>query len=76
MSPLVPSIASGQRFIAVVDNGHAVVVDGVQTVNGLQYAIVRDPVVGAYLERLDWFLDQRVVQDTSVGSQAIWGVTK
>ena len=68
------AIASGSRFIAIVDDGHAVVVDGVRDINGVRHVIVRDPAIGSYLERLDWFLEQRVVRDPdNLGFPAIWG---
>ena len=53
------AIESGQRFIAIVHGGktmkHGVVVDGVEIVDNVKYLVVRDPGVGAYRERLDWF---------------------
>ena len=67
------AIASGNRFIAIVDNRHAVVVDGIRNVNGVRYVVVPDPAVGSYLERSDWFVEQRIVRDPdALGFPAIW----
>ena len=68
------ALASGRRFLAVVDDGHAVVIDGLRNIDGVQHVIVRDPAVGAYVEQLDWFIDQRLFLDTDVlGFPTIWG---
>ena len=71
---LPQALGSGNPFIAIVDNGHAVMVNGVREINGVRYVLVRDPAIGAYLERLGDF-DARLVRDTSVlGHPTIWGV--
>ncbi len=67
------ALASDLPFIAVVDEGHAVVIQEVREVHGVRYAVVRDPLVGAYLEPIPE-LDARLVRDASVLSYpAIWG---
>ena len=52
-----------EPFIAIVDQGHAVLIDGQAMLNEHLYLRVRDPAVGAYLERRDWFESQRLVSD-------------
>ena len=70
---LPQALTSGQPFIAVVDLGHAVLVQGVREVDGVKYVIVRDPLSGAYLERMIDF-DARLVRDPSVlALSTIWG---
>lgn len=70
---LPQALASGRPFIAVVDEGHAVLVQGVREVNGVTYAVVRDPWRGAYLEAIA-DLDARLVRDLQVlAHPAIWG---
>jgi hypothetical protein len=56
------AIASGQPFMAFVDEGHAVTVSGTQTVGGETYLTVLDPAkgAGAYMQRYADF-DGRVV---------------
>ena len=67
------ALASGRPFIAVVDQGHAVLIQGVRERDGVRYAIVRDPLRGAYLEPITDF-DARLVRDTRVlAHPAIWG---
>ncbi len=76
------AISGGNPFIAIVHGGdltpgHAVVVDGVEDVGGVPHVIVRDPAEGAYLQEVDFFVEQRVVRDPEVfGPPAIWGVRK
>jgi hypothetical protein len=73
---LPQALKSGGPFIAIVDEGHAVVVQGVRKINGIQHVIVRDPLRGAYLEPLAAF-DARLVRDTKVLSYpTIWGVSR
>jgi hypothetical protein len=70
---LLEALRAGQPFIAILDEGHAVVVQGVREVGGLRYVLVRDPLRGAYLESLADF-DARLVRDTEVLSHpTIWG---
>ncbi len=67
------ALASGRPFVAIVDEGHAVLVQGVRERNGVRYAIVRDPLRKAYLEPITDF-DVRLVRDTRVlAYPAIWG---
>ena len=67
------ALASGLPFIAIVDQGHAVLAQGVQELDGVRYVIVRDPLTGAYLEPIADF-DARLVRDTRVlAHPAIWG---
>jgi hypothetical protein len=52
---LPEALARGQPFIAVIDATHAVLVHGVREVGGFEYAVIRDPLEGAYLrESLSW----------------------
>ncbi len=70
---LPKALASGLPFIAVVDRGHAVLVQGVREVDGVRYSVVRDPLRGAYLEPIADF-DARLVRDHQVlAHPAIWG---
>ena len=70
---LPQALASGLPFIAVVDEGHAVVVHEVREVDGVRYSVVRDPLRGAYLEPITDF-DARLVRDAHVlAYPAIWG---
>ncbi len=55
-----------QSFIAIVDRGHAVLVDDEVELDRHCYLKVRDPAVGGYLERRDWFEDQRLVRDDNL----------
>jgi hypothetical protein len=41
------ALASGMPFITVVDEGHAVLVQGVRDVDGVRCCVVRDPLRGA-----------------------------
>jgi hypothetical protein len=67
------ALASGQPFIAIVDEGHAVLVQGVREVNDVRYAVVRDPLRGAYMEPVAEF-DARLIRDPQVlAHPAIWG---
>ncbi len=72
-----PAIERGQPFIAFVidgEQGHAVLVQGIQEVDGSSWLIVRDPARGAYRERPVDF-EARLVQDRSgVGYPAIWAI--
>jgi hypothetical protein len=70
---LLQALRSSQPFIAVVDDGHAVLVQGVREIDGITYLVVRDPLSGAYLERMTDF-DARLVRDTTVlAHPTIWG---
>ena len=70
---LAQALSSGQPFIAVVDAGHAVMVQGVREVNGVRQVVVRDPLQGAYMEPIAEF-DARLVRDPQVLSHPIiWG---
>jgi hypothetical protein len=70
---LPQALRSGQPFIAVVDQGHAVLVQGVREVDGVTYIVVRDPLSGAYLQRITDF-DARLVRDPRILAQpTIWG---
>jgi len=70
---LPQALASGLPFMAVVDEGHAVLVQGVREVDGVRYSVVRDPLRGAYLEPIA-DLDARLVRDSQVlAHPAIWG---
>lgn len=59
------ALASGPPFIAIVNEGHAVLIQGVREVDGLRYVLVRDPLRGAYLEPIADF-DARLVRDRTV----------
>jgi hypothetical protein len=73
LGDLPQALASGLPFIAVVDEGHAVLVQGVREVDGVRYSVVRDPLRGAYLEPITDF-DARLVRDPRVlAYPAIWG---
>jgi hypothetical protein len=70
---LPQALTSGQPFIAIVDEGHAVLVQEVREVDGVRYAVVRDPLRGAYLEPITDF-DARLVRDPQVlAHPTIWG---
>jgi hypothetical protein len=67
------ALARGLPFIAIVDEGHAVLIQGVREVDGVRYVLVRDPLRGAYLEPIADF-DARLVRDSQVlAHPAIWG---
>lgn len=66
-------LARGLPFIAIVDEGHAVLIQGVREVDGMRYVLVRDPLTGAYLEPIADF-DARLVRDSQVlAHPTIWG---
>ena len=67
------ALASGHPFITVVDEGHAVLVDGVKMIGNIKSVIVRDPAVGAYTEGLEWFQTQRVVDPAIMNLSSFWG---
>ena len=70
---LPEALACGLPFMVVVDEGHAVLVQGVREVGGVRFCVVRDPLRGAYLEPIA-DLDARLVRDTRVlAHPAIWG---
>ncbi|MGC1718515.1 MAG: hypothetical protein WA746_05975 [Isosphaeraceae bacterium] len=71
---LAQALSSGQPFIAVVDAGHAVMVQGVREVNGVRQVVVRDPLQGAYMEPIADF-DARLVRDPQVLSHPKYGVS-
>lgn len=67
------ALASDLPFIAVVDEGHAVLVQGAREMEGVRCILVRDPLRGAYLEPIADF-DARLVRDPQVlAHPAIWG---
>ena len=67
------ALASGLPFIAVVDEGHAVLIQGVREMEGVRHVLVRDPLRGAYLEPIADF-DARLVRDPQVlAHPTIWG---
>ncbi len=70
---LSQSVQSRRPFIAVLDNGHAVLVHEIREVSEQRFLVIRDPLHGAYLEAFDEF-DSRLVRDTTVlAFPAIWG---
>jgi len=70
---LLRALTSGLPFMAIVDEGHAVVVQGIREVDGVRCALVRDPLRGAYMESITEF-DARLVRDPGVlAYPAIWG---
>ena len=73
---LPEAIASGQPFIAVVDNGHAVLVQELRDINGVNYLVVRDPLVGAYMETIPVFDARLVLDPMLVTYPTYWGVPK
>ncbi len=67
------ALARGLPFIAIVDEGHAVLVQEVREVDGVRYVLVRDPVRGPYVESIT-DLDARLVRDPQVlAHPVIWG---
>jgi hypothetical protein len=71
------AISSGEPCMLIVhgeSGGHAVVVDGVEVVDGIDYLRVRDPAEGCYLERRDIVELYRLVSDEHITWPALWGV--
>lgn len=71
------ALSSGEPFMVVVhadSGGHAVVVDGAEDVDGVEYLRVRDPAEGSYLERRDALEMFRMVDDEHITWPALWGV--
>lgn len=68
------AIKTNRPFIAFVDDGHAVVVQEVRQINGVQHVLVRDPLRGAYLEPITNFDARLIREHPLVASPVVWGV--
>jgi hypothetical protein len=75
------ALASGRPFIAFVDGGgeglgHAVVVQEARTVAGVKSVVVRDPMVGAYLQPITDFDGSLIGHLEGMSYPCVWGKKK
>lgn len=71
---LEEALDSGSAFLAIVDDGHAVLIEGCVDLEGVQYLKIRDPLAGSYLERRDILESFRLVtENDSLAWPTLWG---